>query len=328
MIETPKAIEVKTGFDQLTEKFISNLDVAESSRKTYARTIKQFFTWLEENATPGNITKQDILNYKESLITSKKSANTVTGYINTVKKFFDWMESEGLYKNVAKGIKGTKRSNNFKKDALTIPQTKKLLESIRNNPGKNTRERIKNKRDFAMINLMIRTGLRTIELERANVEDIRQEAGKAVLYIQGKGHFEKDERVILNHSTLDPIMEYLHARKALPIKTKEDEKKGPPPLFMSHANNSNGERITTRSIRRATMKHMGESNISSPRITSHSLRHTAVTFVLLGGGSIQEAQTLARHKSIDTTMIYAHNIDRMKNAPENRIDALLEGGQA
>jgi len=317
MLESTKAIEVKTGFDALTEKFISNLDVAESSRKTYARTIKQFFTWLESNATPGNIQKTDILNYKESLITSGKSANTVTGYINTVKKFFEWMESEGLYKNVAKGIKGTKRSNNFKKDALTIPQVKKLLGSIKSNPGKNHREEMTNKRDFAMINLMIRTGLRTIELERANVEDIRQEAGEAVLYIQGKGHFEKDDRVKLNHSTLDPIMEYLHARGSI---------KGTDPLFISHANNSNGERITTRSIRRATKKHMGTANISSPRITSHSLRHTAVTFVLLGGGSIQEAQTLARHKSIDTTMIYAHNIDRMKNAPENRIDALLEGG--
>jgi len=327
MIETQNAIEVKTGFDALTEKFISNMDVTESSRKTYARTIKQFFIWLESNATPGNITRQDILRYKDYLEESGKSANTVTGYINAVKLFFGWMKAEGLYKNVAKGVKGSKRSNNFKKDALTIPQVKKLLGSIQNNPGKNTRDQIKNKRDFAMINLMIRTGLRTIELERANVEDIRQSGGKAVLYIQGKGYHDKDERVILNHSALDPIMEYLHARKALPIKKKEDDKKGPEPLFMSHANNSNGERITTRSIRRATMKHMGESNISSPKLTTHSLRHTAVTFVLLAGGSIQEAQVLGRHKSVDTTMIYAHNIDRVKDAPENRIDTLLEGGK-
>jgi len=319
MIETTKAIEVKTGFDQLTEKFISDYDGAESSRKTYARTIKQFFTWLESNATPGNITKQDILRYKESLMASGKTTNTVTAYINTVKMFFKWMKSEGLYDNVAKGIKTPKRSNNFKKDALTIPQVKKLLGSIKSNPGKNHREEMTNKRDFAMINLMIRTGLRTIELERANVEDIRQSGGKAVLYIQGKGYHEKDDRVILNHSALDPIMEYLSARGNV---------KGTDPLFISHANNSNGERITTRSIRRATKKHMGTANISSPKLTTHSLRHTAVTFVLLGGGSIQEAQTLARHKSIDTTMIYAHNIDRMKNAPENRIDALLEGGQA
>jgi len=174
-----------------------------------------------------------------------------------------------------------------------------------------------NKRDYAMINLMIRTGLRTIELERANVEDIRQSGGKAVLYVQGKGYDAKDDRVILNPTALDPIMEYLHARGNV---------KGTDPLFISHANNSNGERITTRSIRRATKKHMGESNISSPRITTHSLRHTAVTFVLLAGGTVQEAQILGRHKSIDTTMIYVHNIDRIKNAPENKIDQLLEGG--
>ena len=315
MLELINKAELKTTV--LTNRYIMDQDVAVSSQKTYARTIKQFILWIEANGTPGDITKTDILKYKQSLYDFGKSANTVTSYINVVKKFFEWLEVEGIYKNVANGIKGAKRSNNFKKDALTIPQVKRLLGSLEDHPGKNHREIMTNKRDFAMINLMIRTGLRTIELERANVEDIRQSGGQAVLYIQGKGYHDKDERVILNHTTLDPIMDYLNARGNV---------KGIDPLFISHANNSNGERITTRSIRRTTKKHMGESNISSPKLTTHSLRHTAVTFVLLAGGTIQEAQTLARHKSIDTTMIYAHNIDRIKNAPENKIDQLLERG--
>jgi len=38
---------------------------------------------------------------------------------------------------------------------------------------------------------------------------------------------------------------------------------------------------------------------------------------------LQKAQALGRHADINTTMIYAHNIDRIKNAPERKIEELL-----
>ena len=69
------------------------------------------------------------------------------------------------------------------------------------------------------------------------------------------------------------------------------------------------------------MKRIG---VKSDRLTAHSLRHTAITFSLLGGASVQEAMHLARHKSIETTLRYAHNIDRIKNAPERRIDSYID----
>jgi len=45
----------------------------------------------------------------------------------------------------------------------------------------------------------------------------------------------------------------------------------------------------------------------------------------LGGATVQEAQAFARHADINTTLIYAHNIDRIGAAPEIKIDALLRG---
>ena len=61
------------------------------------------------------------------------------------------------------------------------------------------------------------------------------------------------------------------------------------------------------------------------RLTAHSLRHTASTLSLQGGATIQEAQALGRHASIDTTMLYAHNIERIAQAPERKIAELLAG---
>ena len=54
--------------------------------------------------------------------------------------------------------------------------------------------------------------------------------------------------------------------------------------------------------------------------TTHSLRHTAITQVIMKSGSIQKAQSVARHKSVDTTMIYFHEIDRITNPGEAFID--------
>jgi len=36
-------------------------------------------------------------------------------------------------------------------------------------------------RDYAHLDLMLRTGLRTIEIIRADIEDIRQQSGEAIL---------------------------------------------------------------------------------------------------------------------------------------------------
>ena len=170
------------------------------------------------------------------------------------------------------------------------------------------------KRDFAILNLLIRTGLRTIELIRANIEDIRQNSGEAVLWIHGKGRDNKDEFVILTNDALKPIYEYLQLRG----KTTDSEA-----LFTSLSDRNTNKRLTTRSISRIVKSSLIKIGLNSDKLTAHSLRHTAITLSLLAGASIQEAQALGRHANINTTMIYSHNINRVINAPEYKIDKLL-----
>jgi len=81
--------------------------------------------------------------------------------------------------------------------------------------------------------------------------------------------------------------------------------------------------MTTRSISRIVKAALKGAGMDSDRLTAHSLRHTAVTLSLLAGASIQEAQSMVRHSNINTTLIYAHNIDRIGKAAERRIDTLL-----
>ena len=63
----------------------------------------------------------------------------------------------------------------------------------------------------------------------------------------------------------------------------------------------------------------------SERLTTHSFRHSAVTFALLGGASVRQAQALARHSNLSTTLgTYAHDLDRVSQAPEKFVDGLLD----
>jgi len=301
---TPK---IEDSIDVFIDEFISSQDVKASSKDTYGKALKQFALWVSEIEL-NNPTRIDILAYKEYLNNKGLSSLTMSSYLVAVRKFFEWTECMKLYPNVAKGIKGARKSNNIKKDCLTIVDIKRLLDHI-NSPD------IKGKRDYAMVNLLIRTGLRTIELIRANIGDIRQQSGETVLWVQGKGRDSKDEFVLLTEDALRPIRDYLNGRSNV-----EDNK----PLFASLSDRNAGNRLTTRSIRRIVKNNLRGIGLNSNKLTAHSLRHTAITLALKGGATIQEAQALGRHANINTTLIYSHNINRVVNAAEKKIDGMLE----
>lgn len=302
-----RAITQTLDYSLIIDRFLLAHDIKPKSKETYRRALKQFFTYLETEGVT-RPTRETLIAYKAYLIDKKLSAYTVSAYIIAVRKMFQWTESEHLYANIASQIKGQKKPKGFKKDALSVNQARKLLIDMET-------DTLSGARDYALVNLLVRTGLRTIETARANVEDIRQQGEQAVLYIQGKGRDSKDDIVILTEETLEPIRAY--------ISMRGQGVKDSSPLFISHSDRNYGERLTTRSISRIVKDRLQASGLDDRRLTAHSLRHTAVTFSLIGGASIQEAQTLARHSDINTTLIYAHNLERIAKAPELKIDALI-----
>ncbi len=299
---------ITTSLEQLGDEFALAQDVSGRSRESYRRSIRQFLGWMK-NSNMTDPRREDVLRFKRDLEERGLRATTIHAYLVAVRRFFEWTESKRIYPNVAQGIKGAKRSNGFKKDPLTVAQVKELLASLE-------RSSVQGKRDFAIINLLIRTGLRTIEVVRAIIGDIRQDSGEALLWIQGKGRESKDEFVLLTPDTLKPINAYLAARGPV----SDDS-----PLFASISDRNRGGRMTTRSVSRIVKAALRDIGIDSDRLTAHSLRHTAITLTLQGGATIQEAQLLGRHSNINTTLVYAHNINRIAHAPERKIDALLSG---
>jgi integrase len=211
-------------------------------------------------------------------------------YITTLRGFFAWAEEEKIHPDVARRVKGEKIAKGFKKEPLTRDQAIELVNST------------ESKRDKALVFLMIATGLRTIEVTGANVGDLKPHQGETVLYIQGKGHSEKDDFVVVKASVLRELQEYLVERRAKPEE----------PLFTSEARNHKGERIHPGSVSRIVKGALRGILIDDPRITAHSLRHSMVTFAGLGGASMESRQAGARHEQQATTALYDHSRNDLK----------------
>ena len=94
-------------------------------------------------------------------------------------------------------------------------------------------------------------------------------------------------------------------------------------LFISISNKTKNKRLTSQSISKIVKKRLRQAGFDSHRLTAHSLRHTAVTFALLSGATMQETQSFARHTDVNSTHIYAHNLDRANSRVEQLITDII-----
>ena len=312
--------------DAIIHAFLASQDVKDSSLKTYKESITQYFAWVRRTGRAlSDLTGADIVEYKKQLLKSGHKSLTVRSYLVAVRKFYAWTESSCIYENIAKSIKAPRinqggAKNHFIKMHLTERQASCLLEHFR-----------PHLRNYAMVNLMLRTGLRTIEVSRAKIQDICQRSDQRILQIWGKGMDAPDPAVfvVLTDAAYSPIREYLATRpKALPGE----------PLFATEGTGANytrlpngtselrphsGESMSTRLIQMIVKKGLRAIGLDDHAYSAHSLRHTTGTQMIKNGATILDVQRTLRHSSVNTSMIYISSIEEeehLRHAPESCLD--------
>ena len=302
-----RSLYAYTNYDDAIKHFIDSQDVKQSSKALYSRTLAQYFNWIKKNGyNNGLITRKEVIQYKEDLLASGHSPLTVGSYLTVVRKFYAFAEANKYYPNVAKEIKTPKKKQAFEKETLTEAESGRLNSYIKAN---------RSQRDYAILNLIQNTGLRTIEVVRANVEDITIRNGKRILLVQGKGRDAKDQLVVLTESAYKPIAEYLESRP----KAKNNE-----PLFICESNNNKGRRLTTRFISGLAKQGLVSIGLDDRRYTAHSLRHTVGTLLYAKTGRIDLVQIALRHSTPTTSQIYARKAIETASIENNPLE-LLEG---
>lgn len=298
----------------VVDMFLAQYDAADSSVSLYRRALRQFFAWVERTGrNTATLTQADVVAYKKELL-GEKSPLTAASYINAVKLFYAWLHDNNItITNIAAGVDLPKRAKRFERKPLTEAKAEELL---------NEADSTASARDKAIISLLLKAGLRTIEVVRADIKDMQRIGDDVVLYVQGKGQQSKNNFVPLSAETYAAIAEYLNTR---PTATPDE------PLFICAGNRNVGGRLTTRTISGIARQHLdaiglrhnyGERNSS---YTAHSLRHTYGCAILRATDDYHITQLLLRHASPATTQQYVYHLDeerRLRAAKLYNIDTI------
>ena len=289
--------------EELLNEYARQIDNSPATVKTYLSCVRRFVSWIEEREI-NTVDYETVVIYKNQLKETMK-AKAINTHLTAIKDFFKFIERKGG-QNVAKAVKKERVNNDFVRDSLTTEQVQQILNHIDTSDENGARA-------YAMFRLMVQTGLRECEIVRADIDDIKTKGNNTVLYVQGKGETLKNNYVVLYPSVINALQNYLKLRGA----------KAGEPLFTSTSNHNSNGRLTTRTVQRIVKGLYADNGIVNKNITTHSTRHTAVTLSILNGADIMQAQAMARHKNINTTMIYFHNIDRLQNNAESKLEQLF-----
>jgi integrase/recombinase XerD len=146
------------------------------------------------------------------------------------------------------------------------------------------------RRDFAILMLLSRMGLRGCEVSRLRLEDVDWRAGEMVV----RGKRDHHERLPLPIDIGEALVDYLqHARPVVADRHVFITAIRPfGPLEKEYGIVG---RIVARASERAGLGHVGV----------HRLRHTVATEALRAGAPLEEIASLLRHRDHATTMGYA-----------------------
>lgn len=202
------------------------------------------------------------------------SKTTIDNIRRNISSFFTWLEEEDYI------IKSPMRRIH------KIKTTKTVKEVISDEEIEKMRDKCKNLRDLAIIDLLYSTGIRIGELVRLNIDDIDFEERECIVF--GKG--DKERRVYFDAKTKIHLMGYINSRSDTN-----------PALFVTLDAPYDRLQISGVEIR---LRHLGRE-LGINKIHPHKFRRTMATRAIDKGMSIEQVQKLLGHSQIDTTMRYA-----------------------
>jgi len=311
-IQTPVVLSIDK-VENAVDVFLSFQQVKHNTPSTYKRALRQFFGWVNRTGRViGELTRADVLSFIREMESAELSPNTINSYLTAIRRFYAFTDLYGVFPNIAKEIKGarTNATSEHEKSDFTTTQAGDILTAT---------QETGNKRDIAIMELMFRCGLRTIEVVRADIRDVELVGDVYTLKVHGKG--DKFRRVPMTPKAWTALNDYLTTERK---GAKDNE-----PLFTSNAHQCKGGRLATASVSRMAKKNIRAVGINDAKHTAHSCRHTALGAILEYSddpAALTNAQILAGHSNPETTMVYVKQAATrrfMQNGPNLILDKLF-----
>ncbi len=281
----------------LIKQYLEEKDITPGTKDLFQTILKQYLHYLSENDILYAHT-EDVLQFREINLQRGCSSRWVYHQISVLKGLYRFLSLhqvrlgiDPIYAfNIMEPIKNEPFVSKKTKPILSAVEAKQLLLYL-----KDHRRYTWHYRDYAMIYLMITSGLRSIEIRRARIKDLQMIQGSQILYIQGKGRSSADEFVKISPGVNRAIKEYLAIRK--------DQN---PYLFVSKSKKSKSQ-LSRTIFHNIFTRVLRDAGLEATHITAHSLRHTAATLNFKRGATLEETKKLLRHAEMSNTLIYTHD---------------------
>lgn len=262
------------------QQFVGHLKGKSRSSATilaYGKDIEQLVDHLMqlERVNPDQATTEDLQSFMEKLSKGSYTAKSISRKTNSTKTFFKFLKVSGYITEDPAGNLEHPKFENKPPRILTKMEYRALRDASRGDI-----------RIYAIIELLLQSGIRIGELAQLRVEDINFEEPNSLHVPTFEG---SNERTIpLNKPAADAIARYLEIRPKTPSHA----------LFVTKT----GRPLLIRNIRTAIDRYFRIAGIKGAKV--NDLRHTWVAHQLQSGTSLVVVSKLAGHKRLSTTEKY------------------------
>jgi integrase/recombinase XerC len=260
----------------------------------YAKDVEQLhdFAAKYERSAVDQITSEDIDAFKDLLKHQRYTTKSISRKINSIKAYFRFLLAEGAVQyNPADAVAHPKVDQNPPR-VLSRTEYRALRDAARGDA-----------RMYAIVEILLQTGMRISELANLHVADIDLEKNVIVIRAQNS---RDSRRVPLNLAAKHAMMDYLKIRPRAREKT----------LFLTKTCRP----FLVRNIRTALDRCFRVAGIDAAKV--NDLRHTFIVEQLKAGTPLVYVSQLVGHKRITTTEKYLTLIEAPEVEPTIQIEEL------
>ncbi|MGA9350715.1 MAG: tyrosine-type recombinase/integrase [Anaerolineae bacterium] len=277
------------------EEHLARLALASRTIVNYLADLRTLARWHADvkGATSSllELTPDDIREYRCHMHTNEGWASaTINRRLQAVRKFYSFAMETGLTEsNPASEVKLISISGSNSPRALAPAEVTSLLQAVQEGRPSLV------KRDYAIIQLLLQTGIKLGELTRLCLSDVQLRGDGEGLLLVGEDDGHKCRRIPLNPFACAALRDYLRVRPS---------SDGAGNLFLSQG----GDCISVRTIQRLIRVYTQAAGLED--VSAHVLRHTFAVSTLEDTGDLSLVARLLGHRSIETTAKYLEACDQ------------------
>jgi site-specific recombinase XerD len=259
----------------LFRRYLERRNYAPHTIRNYLHDLQGFFALGHTDVLA--VTPADVERYVESQQAQGLAPVTINRRLCALRRLYVYLREEQAYDL----LMPVRLTHYLKKD-------RPLPRPLRDEEVQRLFAVIHDRRDRAIVTLVLRAGLRVEEVVALELENLDLPRQRLIVHA-GKGG--KDRRVYLSEDAVLALDAYLHQRAAVDC----------PRLFLVQKGVHKGQGISVRGVQKRLEYYARKAGIS---VSSHRLRHTFATNLLEGGADIVTVQELLGHASVTTTQRY------------------------